>query len=81
MVYTQVIYNTKKKVYNKTKGTKDERVQIKNRLGMVGSYMDNITKQTTINVNEKANLHVIALNNIAPQKADNIKAEVLKIEK
>lgn len=43
--------------------------------------MDNITKQTTINVNEKANLHVIALNNIAPQKADNIKAEVLKIEK
>lgn len=29
---------------------------------MVGSYMDNITKQTTINVNEKANLHVIALN-------------------
>lgn len=62
MVYTWVIYNIKKKVYNKTKGTKDERVQIKNRLGMVGSYMDNITKQTTINVNEKANLHVIALN-------------------
>ena len=27
-----------------------------NKLKMVGKYMDNITKQTTININEKANL-------------------------